>query len=144
MSNTPSEAILTAQNLLLEPGGIDTTDLQRALNTMYQYRLDDADLYFQHTRHESWSLEEGIVKSGNFSIDQGVGVRAISGEKTAFAYADEINVDTLMEAAKSTRVIGLQGGKKKITLNPGPQNASPILYHTKDPIHSLPNEQKIA
>jgi len=144
MSNTQSEAILTAQNLLLEPGGIDTTDLQRALNTMYQYRLDDADLYFQHTRHESWSLEEGIVKSGNFSIDQGVGVRAISGEKTAFAYADEINVDTLMEAAKSTRVIGLQGGKKKITLNPGPQNPRPILYHTKDPIHSLPTEQKIA
>ena len=144
MSNTPSEAILTAQNLLLEPGGIDTTDLQRALNTMYQYRLDDADLYFQHTRHESWSLEEGIVKSGNFSIDQGVGVRAISGEKTAFAYADEINVDTLMEAAKSTRVIGLQGGKKKIILNPGPQNPRPILYHTKVPIHSLPTEQKIA
>mgnify|MGYP000589361453 CR=1 FL=1 len=112
-----NQAFDLANSVLLKPNGLSTSDLDHLFGVMHAHRLDDADLYFQHTRSEQWSLEEGIVKSGNFSIDQGVGVRAISGEKTAFAYADEINVDTLMEAAKSTRVIGLQGGKKKITLN---------------------------
>jgi TldD protein len=78
---------------------------------MYTHRLDDADVYFQHTRNESWSLEEGIVKSGSFSIDQGVGVRAIYGDKTAFAYSDEINLPALLKSAKATRVIGPSGGK---------------------------------
>lgn len=137
-------ALQSAKTLLLDPGGISEADLQTALSTMYQHRLDDADLYFQHTRNESWSLEEGIVKSGHFSIDQGVGVRAISGEKTAFAYADEINLDTLMQAARSTRVIGASGGKKKITLGAHELSSNPLLYHQQDPILSLPTEEKIA
>ncbi|WP_108648493.1 metalloprotease TldD [Polynucleobacter rarus] len=137
-------ALQSAKTLLLDPGGISESDLQTALSTMYQHRLDDADLYFQHTRNESWSLEEGIVKSGHFSIDQGVGVRAISGEKTAFAYADEINIDTLMQAANSTRVIGPAGGKKKIILGAQQDNSRTLLYHAQDPILSLPTEAKIA
>ena len=137
-------ALQSAKTLLLDPGGISETDLQTALSTMYQHRLDDADLYFQHTRNESWSLEEGIVKSGHFSIDQGVGVRAISGEKTAFAYADEINIDTLMQAANSTRVIGPTGGKKKIILGAQQDTSRALLYHAQDPILSLPTEAKIA
>ncbi len=137
-------ALQSAKTLLLEPGGISEIDLQTALSTMYQHRLDDADLYFQHTRNESWSLEEGIVKSGHFSIDQGVGVRAISGEKTAFAYADEINLDTLMQAARSTRVIGPTGGKKKIILGAHQDTSRSLLYHAQDPILSLPTEAKIA
>lgn len=139
------DTLKSVKALLLEPGGITESDLQLALNTMYQHRLDDADLYFQHTRHESWSLEEGIVKSGNFSIDQGVGVRAISGEKTAFSYADEINLDTLMQAAKATRVIGVAGGKKKISLASSKNSLTrPHLYHSDDPILSLEAEAKIA
>lgn len=138
-------ALDTATKLLLEPGGIDQNDLQRTLSTMYEHRLDDADLYFQHTRNEAWSLEEGIVKSGSFSIDQGVGVRAISGEKTAFAYADEINLDTLTQAALATRVIGAGGGKRKITLkNNSQQHVENLLYHPNDPLSSLDSVQKIA
>lgn len=138
-----SNPLQTAKQLLLEPGGIDESILHRALNEMYFHHLDDADLYFQHTRHESWSLEEGIVKSGNFSIDQGVGVRAISGDKTAFAYSDEINLDTLMQAAKSTRVIGPSGGVKKVSLQPHrtPHNSS--LYLPQDPMNSLNADEKI-
>ena len=79
------ERLAIAQGLMLDPFGIGEADLARALATIREHRVDDADLYFQTTRHEGWSLEEGIVKSGSFSIDQGVGVRAVAGEKTAFA-----------------------------------------------------------
>jgi TldD protein len=143
MQNHSNNAIQTAQSLLLAPGGIDERVIEKALSEMYLHRLDDADLYFQHTRYESWSLEEGIVKSGNFSIDQGVGVRAVSGDKTAFAYADVVNADTLMQAAKSTRVIGPSGGKKKIILQPISTFSGKALYIPEDPIFSLKTEEKI-
>lgn len=143
MQNHSKNAIQTAQSLLLSPGGIDERVIEKALSEMYLHRLDDADLYFQHTRYESWSLEEGIVKSGNFSIDQGVGVRAVSGDKTAFAYADVVNADTLMQAAKSTRVIGPSGGKKKIILQPISIFSGQALYTPEDPIFSLKTEEKI-
>lgn len=143
MQNYSEQAVLTAKQLLLTPGGIDSQVIERALGEMYRHRLNDADMYFQQTRYESWSLEEGIVKSGNFSIDQGVGVRAISGDKTAFAYADVVNVDTLLQAAKSTRVIGPLGGKKKIALPSPPLPAGQILYSPEDPIFSLKTEEKI-
>lgn len=143
MQNYSEQAVLTAKQLLLTPGGIDSQVIERALGEMYRHRLNDADMYFQQTRYESWSLEEGIVKSGNFSIDQGVGVRAISGDKTAFAYADVVNVDTLLQAAKSTRVIGPPGGKKKIALPSPPLPARQILYSPEDPIFSLKTEEKI-
>ena len=80
--------LATAQQLLLAPYGLDEAKLQRVLADIFTHKVDYADLYFQHTRNEAWSLEEGIVKSGSFSIDQGVGVRAVSGDKTAFAYSD--------------------------------------------------------
>jgi TldD protein len=143
MSNTTLDSIQTAKSILLTPGGIDERVIEKALGEMYLHRLDDADLYFQHTRYESWSMEEGIVKSGNFSIDQGVGVRAIAGDKTAFAYADVVNMDTLMQAAKSTRVIGAAGGKKKISLQPITVFSGPALYHPQDPMFSLKTEDKI-
>ncbi|MBL8333404.1 MAG: metalloprotease TldD, partial [Rubrivivax sp.] len=93
------ERLAIARSLMLEPFGLDEAVLQRALSTIREHRVDDADLYFQTTRHEGWSLEEGIVKSGSFSIDQGVGVRAVAGERTAFAYSDDLSVDSLMDAA---------------------------------------------
>src|SRR5690348_12024181 len=107
------ERLATAQRLLLEPFGLDETHLLRALGEITARKVDDADLYFQYTRSEGWSLEEGIVKTGSFSIDQGVGVRAVSGEKTAFAYSDDISFDALQDAAKATRAIASAGQARK-------------------------------
>eukprot|EP01031_Cornospumella_fuschlensis_P043677 gene43677-biopygen34846 len=90
-----------AQNLLLKPFGLTEAHLSRALAEITSHGADDADLYFQYTRSEGWSLEEGIVKTGSFSIDQGVGVRAVSGEKTAFAYSDDISEASLLDAART-------------------------------------------
>ena len=84
--------------------------LERVFALVRAHRADDADLYFQLSRSEGWMLEEGQVKSGSFSIDQGVGVRVVSGEKTAFAYADDISPESLEAAARVTRAIAAQGG----------------------------------
>ena len=99
------ERLATAQSLLLAPFGLNESHLTRALAQITAHRVDDADLYFQYTRSEGWSLEEGIVKTGSFSIDQGVGVRAVAGEKTAFAYSDDISEASLMDAALTVRSI---------------------------------------
>ena len=93
-----SDALKIAKDILLAPAGISEQDLQKTLSHMHRHQLDDADLYFQRTHNEAWSLEEGIVKSGSFSIDQGVGVRAVSHDKTAFAYSDEISASALKNA----------------------------------------------
>src|SRR5476651_2847752 len=82
-----------AKATLLAPSGIDEIATSKVFGTILAHKADDADLYFQYSRSEGWSLEEGEVKSGSYSIDQGVGVRVVSGEKTAFAYADDINAD---------------------------------------------------
>src|SRR4051812_40091751 len=104
-----------ARNVLLTPFGLDESKLIKTLGTMFTHRVDYADLYFQFTKSEGWSLEEGIVKTGSFSIDQGVGVRAVSGDKTAFSYSDEISERALNEAAIATRTIARQGaGKVKV------------------------------
>lgn len=131
----------TAHELLLRPTGLDTSKLQGVLNQMMSHQVDYADLYFQYSRSESWGLEEGQVKSGNFSIDQGVGVRAISGEKTAFAYSDDINLPALQEAANATKAIAALGaeqtGKSIIT------RQTPALYLPQDPIASLSADAKV-
>jgi len=101
--NLATPALDVAENLLLAPYGLDERALERAFGTLMRHRLDYADLYFQYRRAEGWSLEEGIVKSGSFDIEQGVGVRAISGEKTAFAYSDDISEAALEDAARATR-----------------------------------------
>ena len=103
------ERLAIAQQLLLTPYGLDESHLTQALSAIRAHRVDDADLYFQYTRSEGWSLEEGIVKTGSFSIDQGVGVRAVSGEKTAFAYSDDISLASLMDAAHTVRSIATSG-----------------------------------
>ena len=91
----------TAKTTLLAPHDLETAKLERVFGTLAAHKVDYADLYFQYSRYEGWSLEEGIVKSGSFNIDQGVGVRAVSGEKTAFAYSDDISLDALQDAAES-------------------------------------------
>ena len=102
--------------------------------------MDYADLYFQYSRYEGWSLEEGIVKSGSFNIEQGVGVRAISGEKTAFAYSDEISFAALQDAAKATRAIAAAGQAQ----NEVAVRRTPVPLRDVDPIESLPADAKVA
>lgn len=136
------ERLATARALLLEPFGLDETHLVRALAEIRAHKVDDADLYFQYTRSEGWSLEEGIVKTGSFSIDQGVGVRAVSGEKTAFAYSDDISEASLLDAARTVRSIAaVDGGRKKVAT---PKVAgSRSLYNGLDPIASLDSTAKV-
>jgi len=139
------ERLAIAQGLLLEPFGLNEATLARALATIGEHRIDDADLYFQSTRHEGWSLEEGIVKSGSFSIDQGVGVRAVAGEKTAFAYSDELSEDALLDAARTVRTIAAAGQNKRIKVASKPRIVgSRVLYAPTDPIATLDSAQKVA
>ncbi|MBS1178044.1 MAG: tldD [Proteobacteria bacterium] len=139
------ERLAIAQRVLLEPFGLDEAALARALATIGEHRIDDADLYFQSTRHEGWSLEEGIVKSGSFSIDQGVGVRAVAGEKTAFAYSDELSEAALLDAARTVRTIAAAGQNKRIKVAGKPRYAgSRVLYAPTDPIATLDSAQKVA
>jgi TldD protein len=142
------ERLAIAQGLMLDPFGIAEADLARALATIREHRVDDADLYFQTTRHEGWSLEEGIVKSGSFSIDQGVGVRAVAGEKTAFAYSDDLSVASLMDAARTVRTIAAAGQNRRVKVAakpPKPRIAGMrVLYAPTDPIATLDSTQKVA
>jgi len=139
------ERLAVAQSLLLDPYQLTEASLSRALATIGEHRVDDADLYFQYTRHEGWSLEEGIVKSGSFSIDQGVGVRAIAGEKTAFAYSDDISEAALLDAARTVRSIAAAGQSRRVKLDRKPQIAkSRLLYAPLDPIATLDSTQKVA
>lgn len=131
----------TAQDTLLTSAGLTPSSLQGVLDSILSHKVDYADLYFQYTRSESWGLEEGQVKSGNFSIDQGVGVRAVSGEKTAFAYSDDINLPALQQAAAATRSIAALGSEqtaKSIIARP-----SQALYVPHDPIASLSADAKV-
>ena len=140
------ERLAIAEQLMLAPFGLDEAVLARALATIAEHRIDDADLYFQTTRHEGWSLEEGIVKSGSFSIDQGVGVRAVAGEKTAFAYSDDLGVESLMDAARTVRTIAAAGQSKRVKVGGATRKvaASRKLYAPTDPIATLDSAQKVA
>ncbi|MGB6100721.1 MAG: DNA gyrase modulator, partial [Comamonas sp.] len=137
------ERLATARALLLEPFGLDESHLTRALAHIRAHRVDDADLYFQYTRSEGWSLEEGIVKTGSFSIDQGVGVRAVSGEKTAFAYSDDISEASLLDAARAVRSISSAGkaGRAKVALRKVARSRA--LYPALDPIATLGSTEKV-
>lgn len=137
------ERLALAEASLLHPFGLDHTHLQQALAEIRAHRVDDADLYFQTTRSEGWSLEEGLVKTGSFSIDQGFGVRAVSGEKTAFAYSDDISLASLLDAARTVRSIASQAQNGKIRI-PGRRIApSRTLYAPDDPIASLDSTAKV-
>jgi TldD protein len=130
-----------AESRLLLPAGLDANGLDRTFGTLLGPGIDFGDLYFQHSRRESWTVEDGIVKDGAHSIEQGVGVRAISGEKTGFAYSDDINTQALMEAAKSARAIARDGAAHAPrALVAGSGRA---LYAGIDPIDAIDNEEKV-
>ena len=137
------QRIDVARQLLLTPFGLDETHLARALAEIRSHQVDDADLYFQYTRSEGWSLEEGIVKTGSFSIDQGVGVRAVSGEKTAFAYSDDISAASLLDAARTVRSISTvaQAGRSRVAAKKIANGRS--LYPGVDPISTLDSTAKV-
>jgi TldD protein len=137
------ERLATARRLLLEPFGLDETHLALALGEITSHRVDDADLYFQYTRSEGWSLEEGIVKTGSFSIDQGVGVRAVSGEKTAFAYSDDISEASLLDAARTVRTISALSGTGRAKVGTTRIAGARSLYQGLDPIATLDSTAKV-
>ena len=138
------QSLAIAKSLLLDPWGLDEADLSRALGEIFAHKVDYADLYFQYTRSEGWSLEEGIVKTGSFSIEQGVGVRALSGEKTAFAYSDSLSQDALLSSARAVRTIARQGaGRVKVASGYRPTEGR-SLYLPQDPLVSLPAPDKVA
>ncbi len=131
-----------ARASLLEPAGIGEGELERLMGKLLAHELDYADLYFQYRRHESWSLEEGQVKSGSHNIEQGVGVRAVSAEKTGFAYSDELGLPALLEAAGAARAIARHGQSASMPAR-WQGGGGPPLYASIDPVASLPDGDKV-
>jgi TldD protein len=130
-----------AKATLLTPFGVDELATQHVFGTILAHRADDADLFFQYNRSEGWTLEEGEVKNGSFSIDQGVGVRVVAGEKTAFAYADDITPDALEAAAQVTRAIAADGGNG--VAGTAVVRAGQSLYAPIDPIAQFDDGTKV-
>ncbi len=130
-----------ARSQILAPTGLGEEDLNATLSRMHSHALDSSDLYFQLRRHESWSLEDGSVKHAGHGIEQGVGVRAVSGDKTGFAYSDEIVLPALLEASAAARAIARSGGEGRIQA----WRASPglDLYQPLDPLETLAAEDKV-
>ncbi|MDO9007252.1 MAG: metallopeptidase TldD-related protein, partial [Thiobacillus sp.] len=139
---TAEQLFQSAEATLLTPNGLDADKLAPVFSRLMSHDVDYADLYFQYSRSEGWSLEEGQVKSGSFNIDQGVGVRAISGEKTAFAYSDDISLDALGAAADATRAIARAGQQRQSAV--ARRGDSRLLYNAVDPLVSLQDADKVA
>ena len=125
---------------MLEPAGLDERNLSKTLGGMMQGGVDYADLYFQVSRNESWTLEDGIIREGSFNLDQGVGVRANSGEKTGFAYSDELLLPALEQAAGAARAIARQGQDKRVQA--WNRTSAKSLYSSSDPTSSIDDAQK--
>jgi TldD protein len=137
-----SDSLSMARELILRPGGLDDSRLDRVFGEVLRHSVDFADLYFQLSREESWSLEDGIVKDGSASIEQGVGVRALAGEKTGFAYSDEIVLPALEEASRAARAIAVQGGDRRVQA--WQPKTGHQLYLPTDALSSLRDEEKVA
>lgn len=126
---------------LLSASDLSASDLQQSLGFLFAHKLDYADLYFQSSVHESWGLEDGLVKDGSFNIERGVGVRAISGEKTGFAYADSISAAALKQASEAARGIAAVG--QQGTVQVFKQQTQPKIYLPCEPLQSLDNTAKV-
>src|SRR3569833_2894029 len=140
--NGMSAPIDLASNIILAPAGLSENAIERVLHELMSHAIDSADLYFQTSRHESWGLEDGIVKSGSHSIERGVGVRAVSGEKTGFAYSDEIELPALTQAAGAARAIARAGQEGRVQA--WARGGTQALYKPIDPIDTLNSADKIA
>ncbi|MDJ0653258.1 MAG: metalloprotease TldD [Xanthomonadales bacterium] len=136
-----TENLDIATQRLLEPGGLGEKELERLLGTLMGPSVDTADLYFQYSRHESWVLEDGIVKEGHHSIEQGAGARAVSGEKTGFAYSDELVLPALEDASRAARAIARSG--ESGSMQAWHRTSGGALYPPIDPVNSLGSEDKV-
>lgn len=137
-----TQALTIANDLLLKPASLDDSALEKLLHSMITSHVDDADLYFQSASYESWYLEDSEVKSGTFSIDRGVGIRALSGDKTGYAYCDDILLPAMQRAAEAARSIAFsgKGGSHAIKLG-----AAPVArYAGLNPIEGMSKPEKIA
>lgn len=130
-----------ARQALLEANGLDENDLQNVIDSLFQHRVDEADIYLQNSRFESWVLENGIIKEGSYNIEQGAGVRAISGEKTGFSYSDEIVLSGLQQAAQAARAIVGSGGDG--CCKAWVRSDVDRLYQPLDPMASIATDMKI-
>ena len=151
--------IALAESQLLTPYNLTQSDIRGVLDAMGSRQIDYADLYFQYARSEGWSLEEGIVKSGSFNIEEGVGVRAVSGDKTAFAYSDDISLQALRDAADATAAISRQGQARSVKTGTAAKRAGATssagtaaakrraamrqLYAAQDPLATLDADAKV-
>jgi TldD protein len=129
-----------ASRQLLAPVSIGEQEIDRLLGELCAHQLDYADIYFQASRLEAWTLEDGIVKEGSYNIEQGAGIRAVSGEKTGFAYTDDLDFASLLSAAKTSRAIAASGGSATVPVSPKHQ---PALYQPINPLDTLSRENKI-
>jgi TldD protein len=138
----PADPLQLARELILRPSGLDDARLDQVFGQVLAHSVDFADLYFQLAHQESWSLEDGIVKDGSASIEQGVGVRALAGEKTGFAYSDEIMLPALQEASRAARAIAMAGGGRSVAA--WHAQAGHQLYLPDDPAAALATPEKVA
>jgi TldD protein len=137
-----TDTLSIAKRHILEPAGLDEHAIEAALGRVMGHAVDAADVYFQSVRTESWVLEDGIVKEGNHSIEQGVGVRAMSGEKTGFAYSEEFGAEALTQAATAARAIARSGGEGKLRAF---GHCEPrALYAADDPLAAFDERRRIA
>lgn len=138
---TVENSLALARDWILAPAGLIERDIDRVMSVLLSAPLDDAELYFQSSRYESWLLEDGIIKEGSHSIEQGAGVRGISGDKTGFAYSDDIELPPLLEAAKNVTRIARSGAQARIGI--APSKPATLLYRPVDPLQSIPEHEKI-
>ncbi len=141
MTDSTQDPLTLARELILRPSGLDGR-LEGVFGEVLTHSVDFADLYFQLSRQESWSLEDGIVKDGSASIEQGVGVRALAGEKTGFAYSDEIMLPALTEASRAARAIAGQGCERGVSA--WRARSGHQLYLPADPLLALADQDKVA
>jgi TldD protein len=135
-------ALTLAKELLLGPAALDETALDKLIRSMLNRHIDDADLYFQSASIESWHLEDSVVKSGSFSIDRGVGVRAVSGDKTGYAYCDDILLPAMERAAAAARSIAFSGERNPLPVHIA--TAPVARYQAINPIEGMTKAEKIA
>lgn len=131
-----------AKQALLVPTGLQESDIHRVMDQLVSGAVDDGDIYIQSSHFESWVLEDGIIKEGSHSIEQGAGVRAVSGEKTGFAYSDKIELEVLLAATKNVRAIARQGQSEKIAIASNTSHY-PQLYDPLNPLKSLKDQEKV-
>ncbi|MCH2098855.1 MAG: metalloprotease TldD, partial [Pseudomonadales bacterium] len=138
-----SDTLAIAERELLAPAELDASALERVVGDMLSPQIDYADIYLQHSRSESWMLEDGIVRDGSFSIDRGVGLRAVAGERTGFACSDDLSARALVQAAGAARQIARSGseGTGRFALK---RADAPALYTGSDPLTSISDAEKTA